>query len=179
MAIKRSKFRGSNNRRIAKQLFWDHSRMMAEGDRVVDFKPFFTLHHDVDGYINFRKEYLKDEDPTGYKTANRLLEDYDHWMFLMKNPWFREAKAQWDVELEAKLKSKALSIFETLALDSDLKPAERISAAKAMLALATQKPASKRLAGAPTREEVDGELKRQAGAEKELQEDLARIGIVK
>ena len=172
-----SKFRNHLNQRICKQLFYDMWINMVDSAKT--YKPIYTLHHDKEGYINFRTEYLSDEDPTGYRTSQRLLENYDHWLMLMKLPWFVKAKEIWDVELEARLKSKAAKIFENIATDIDLKPSERISAARALLDLHGAKGTSKRTAGRPSKEEVEGELKNQARAEKEFEDDLARIREVK
>lgn len=176
MGIKNTRFRTHNNIRYTKQLFWDMSRNMAIADRVIE--PIYTLHDDVDGMINFRKEYVRDMDPTGYKTAMRLLESYDHWNLLMRGQWFREAKSEWDKEIAAILEKEATDVLRGIALDCDLKPAERTSAAKAILGRVKaikggdKAPVGR---GRPSHEEVQGELKRQAALTKDELEDLKRI----
>jgi hypothetical protein len=178
MGIKNTRFRTHNNIRYTKQLFWDMHRMMANADKAID--PIYTLHDDVEGLINFRKEYVRDMDPTGYKTANRLLESYDHWNLLMRGQWFRDAKAEWDKEIAAILEKEATDVLRGIALDSDLKPAERTSAAKAILGRAKSIRTPEKTTvgpgrGRPSNEEVQGELKRQAALTKDELDDLKRI----
>lgn len=175
MGIKSTKFRGGNNIRYTQQLFYEPSMEM--GNRRV-IEPMYSLYDDVEGLINFGKEYVKDMDPTGYKTSLRLLENYDHWQQLSRTRWFKEAKIEWDKELAAKMEQEATDILRGIALDSDLKPAERISAAKAILGRAKAVKAPEKAPttrGRPTNEEVTGELKRQASLTKEELEDLKRI----
>lgn len=164
-----------NNQRYTKQLFYDMYINLPYAVRTTE--PLFTLHHDVEGYTNFRKEYIKDRDPTGYKTAVRLLENYDHFLLLMKSSWFAEAKKIWDEELSAKLEAEATDVALSIMKDQDLKPTERLAAAKLILgkAKATGKP-DKAPRGRPTKEEVQGNLKIETEAEKALNDDLARIG---
>lgn len=173
-----SKFRHPNtNQRYTKQLFHDHVTNMPLDMRT--FSPLYTLHHDVKGYINFRKEYVKDEDPTGYKTASRLLEDYSHWQLLMGTQWFKDAKKIWDEELDAKLEARAMDAMKALMVDTDNKPAERIAAAKIILGKTGVKQPQTSPRGRPSKEEVQGNLKQETAAERTLQEDLARIGLIR
>lgn len=169
------------NTRYTKLLFWDNQVAMPIAGRSIE--PLFTLHHDVKGYTNFRKEYLKDEDKTGYKTAMRLLEDYSHWQLLEKAPWFKEAKIIWDKELDAKLEAKALDVLKGIMKSDECKPSERISAAKEILKRAEgtspRKMASSRKAGRPTSEEIEGNLKKETRESQQIKEDLARIRKVK
>lgn len=176
--IKRTKFRGENNKRYTQLLF--HERAEALGAARQTIPPMYTLYDDVEGLVNFGREYVKDMDPTGHKTAMRLLENYDHWLQLMGTKWFKEAKDEWDKEVAAKMEKEATDILRGIALDSDLKPAERISAAKAILGRAKavkapNEPLRGKGRGRPTNEEVTGELKRQAQLTKDELEDLARI----
>lgn len=177
--IKPTKFRASNNKRYTQQLF--HERAEVLGPNRCTVKPMFSLYDDVEGLINYGKEYVKDMDPTGHKTATRLLENYDHYLQLLNTKWFKEAKEEWDKEIAAKMEKEATDILRGIALDSDLKPAERISAAKAILGRAKavkapgEHPKAKPGRGRPTNEEVSGELKRQAALSKEELDDLARI----
>ena len=173
-----SKFRHPNtNQRYTKQLFHDHVTNMPLDMRT--FSPLYTLHHDVVGYINFRKEYVRDEDPTGYKTSSRLLEDYSHWQLLMGTQWFKDAKKIWDEELDAKLEARAMDAMKALMVDTDNKPAERIAAAKIILGKTGVKQPQTSPRGRPSKEEVQGNLKQETAAERILQEDLARIGLIR
>jgi len=182
MAVIKSKFRGENNTRYTQQLFYEMSIEL--GPNRCTIEPMYSLHQDVDGLINFRKEYIKDMDPTGYKTATRLLENYDHFLFLMRSNWFKTAKAEWDKELAAKMEQEALDKLRGIlnATESDIKPSERISAAKALLARsdalkASGEPQNAKKRGRPTKDEVAGALKEEIRLTKEEMEDLERIGL--
>ena len=129
VAIKNTKFRNDNNQRYTKQLFWDMQREMPIADRLID--PMYSLHDDVEGVINFRRCYVEDMDTTGYKTANRLLENYDHWNLLMRGKWFKEAKAEWDKEIAARMEQEATDTLMAIIRlkNEDVKVSEQISAA--------------------------------------------------
>lgn len=173
-----SKFRHpKTNQRYTKQLFYDHVRDMPIGLRT--FEPLYSLNHDIPGYINFRTEYIKDEDPTGYKTSKRLLEDYSHWQLLMATQWFQDCKKIWDEELDAKLEARAMDAMKSLMMDEELKPAERIAAAKIVLSKTGVKQPKQPARGRPSKDEVQNNLREATEAEKALQDDLARIGLVR
>ncbi|MAZ33873.1 MAG: hypothetical protein Tp178MES00d2C33159091_48 [Prokaryotic dsDNA virus sp.] len=174
------KFRSANNIRYTAQLFWDIQRSLPLERRLIE--PMYSLHDDIDGMINFRKEYVRDMDTTGYKTASRLLENYDHWNEFMKAKWFREAKEEWDKEVNAKLEQEATDALRgLLALGGDLKPSEAISAAKAIFTRVDRDKASEGLKtrGRPSKEEVRGKLKEEARLTKEEEDDAARISMMK
>lgn len=160
-----------------KSLFYEGWITTEHDKRVGD--PIFSLHVDRPGLINFRKEYIADEDETGYKTAVRLLEGFHHFEYFMKTcKWFREAKEEWDRELKAKLRARALDVVKALAEDKEAKHSERLAAAKTLLS-ETKDVSDKTKRGRPTKAEVEGELKREASVSKEMQEDLERIRLVK
>lgn len=146
-------------------------------------KPLYSLHADFDGIPNFRTRYVALGDKSGYKIAKELLENYDHFLILMKCSWFREAKEVWDLELDAKIEAEAASVFKEIANNADLKPSERITAAKALLSLRPRNSRSKddisrSTRGRPSNEEVEGELKRSAEEARTLEEDKQRIRLV-
>ena len=181
MGIKKSKFRAeSNNVRYTVQLFYDKQIDLPTKNKLID--PMFSLHDDVEGVINFRKEYVKDMDTTGYKTATRLLENYDHWKLLMKLKWFQEAKKEWDAEVAAKMDAEATDTLREIMnnLEGDVKVSEKISAAKTLLGKAAKIGKTETVAkrGRPSKNEVEGELKEQARLTKEEREDLKRIRSV-
>ena len=173
-----SKFRTpTNNVRYTSQLFWDMWIELPHDRRTC--QPMFTLHEDKEGLINFRKEYVRDMDPTGYTTATRLLENFDHWGRLMGTKWFKEAKKEWDKELAAKMDAEATAVLQKILKGGDeIKTSEQIAAAKVMLGKAKtvgKKPVVSVGRGRPSKEEVEGELKNQARLTKEEQDDLDRI----
>lgn len=169
-----SEFRSKNNKLFLKQLFLDNVLKLPHDRRYCE--PRFTLHLDVKGYVNFRKEYVSDMDTTGYTTATRLLENYAHWERLMKSTWFVEAKEEWDREVEAKRRSLAERALKRVLLDEDATRTERTTAAKAVLALEKKAVTKKEtVRGRPSNEEVKGELKRATRKEKDILEDMKRI----
>jgi hypothetical protein len=182
--VRNSKFRSDNNTRYTQQLFFELWRDLPVDKRT--FQPMFSLHDDIEGLVNFRQEYVRDMDPTGYKTATRLLENYDHWQLLMKSKWFKEAKAEWDKELAAKMEKEALDALRGIIIaddESGVKISDRISAAKVLLGKSKtikgdmEKGELKR--GRPSKEEVQGALKEEVRLSKEEEEDASRIRLVK
>lgn len=166
------------NARYTRLIFWELQQELPIDKRAIE--PLYTLHIDKPGLINFRRMYVELGDPTGYKIANKLLEDYDHWMLLMKAPWFREAKAIWDQELDAKLKSEGMESIRIISNGIEgVSPAVQLQAAKYLANLEHRKGpvAEKGTRGRPTKEEVSGELKKQAEDTKTLEDDMARIGF--
>jgi hypothetical protein len=173
-------FKNDSGQRYSKQLFRDlWVNLPVEGRTV---HPCFTLHDDVEGYINFGREYINLEDTTGYKIAMRYFKTYDFWEFLMRSPWFREAKAVWDREIEAKLQAEALTAIRRIAADEEDKG--RLSAAKFLYEAAggvakKNGPRVRGGAGRPSKEEVQGIIKQEAEDQKSLLSDLERIRAVK
>jgi hypothetical protein len=135
--------------------------------------PKFTLHRDRPGLINFGKEYIAYGDMTGYKMADKYLEGYSHWNLLMKSQWFKEAKAIWDEEIEARLHAEAM---ETLVAISKGEGPQAIQAAKF---LATkqyrEKHPGKGIRGRPSKDEVAGQLKQELEDAKTISRDAERI----
>lgn len=175
-----TKFRAANNTRFTQQLFLEKYMDLLPSRRTID-KPLYTLNDDVDGYINFRRAYVMDMDPTGYKTATRLLENFDHFTLLMKCPWFVKAKEEWDKEIAAKMEAEATDKLRAILMDDECKTTEQISAAKVLLGKAKtiSKDATVSKRGRPSKEEVQGALAEEVRLTKEEQDDLARIRIVK
>ena len=170
-----TKFRNEVNQRYCKQLFYDQWIRLGTENRA--FHPLYTLHDEKEGYICFGKEYIKDMDTTGYKTSQRLLEDFNHFNLLMKSPWFREAKEIWDNEIKAKLEAEGLAAIREISKMKDedgVKAATRLAAAKELVRLGKEK-TKRSAAGRPSNEEVSGEIKRAARETSAFEDDAARI----
>lgn len=171
-------FRNEFNQRYTRQLFWDQHQLLPAELRVRE--PIYALHRsDLPGITNFGRVYVQLGDPTGYKVSNVLLEDFSHFNLLMRSEWFREAKAIWDAELEAKLASEGLDAIRMFADGIEgVAPAVQLTAARYLADKGWQKKeAPKR--GRPSKEEVKGELKRSVEEEQGIADDLARIRKVK
>lgn len=159
------------------QLFYERYIKMPPNKKVGS--PKFTLHRNIEGFVNFGSRYVALEDPSGYKVTQELLNgDYGHWTTLLKQNWFKEAKQQWDRELDAKLMARGLDVMKEIARgdDEEVKPAVRLQAAKFLATRGYVRPEEKSTRGRPSKEEVEGELKREAGFQATISEDLARIG---
>lgn len=180
---KKSKFRGPSNIRYTQQLFYEMSRELPIDLRTIE--PIYTLHVDHGNLINFGRVYVNDMDPTGYTTANKLLENFDHFQLLLKSKWFREAKEQWDKEIAARMEKEAVDKLRSILRDDDVKTSEQLTAAKALLSKAKDVSNDKgsvrasNRRGRPSKEEVEGALKEEMRLTKEEQDDLARIKLVK
>lgn len=179
MKIKASKFRNSRNARYTRQLFVENQQVRSNDECTIE--PMYSLYYDYDGIPNFRKEYVRLGDPSGYKLAELYLEDYDHWEMLMRCSWFREAKEQWDRELDAKLTAEGMDAVKTLADGGEgVSPAVQLQAAKFMATKAYRdKGDAKPKRGRPSKEEVEGNLKQETADAKAFADDLKRIQLVK
>lgn len=104
----------SSGQRLTTQLFEE----LARDD--VAAKPVFKLGE-------WRQRYVELADPTGYEAALELLGDWDHWLLLTKAPGFAAALAEWNAEVEVKLRSEAIK-----ALRKQAKGPQGTAAAKAL-----------------------------------------------
>jgi hypothetical protein len=163
-------YKNEQNQRFTRQLFFEQWTNLPIENRLGE--PPFTLHADKEGYVNFGQEYIKDADPTGYTTAKRLLGDYSYWKFLMKVQWFREAKKDWDEELEAKLYAQGLAKIREIALGDDPKA---LAAAKYLANKEFKQGGVKR--GRPSSDEVEGRLKQEVENIASTDADAERIGL--
>jgi hypothetical protein len=166
-------FKSSMNQFYTRVLFYEVWVTMPEKDRVI--QPVFSLNEDRDGLINCRKTFLELEDPTGYLWSQQYLGSYEHWEKLMRAPWFQEAYQSWLEELKMKIKVRALKKIKEIASgDIEGTPQATVLAAARYLADAGYEAKPGR--GRPSKEDLKGELKRQAQILSEEEKDLQRIG---
>jgi hypothetical protein len=165
-----TKFTSSNGRYYTKQLFWEEWVNLTVDQRTAE--PLFSLYKDKPGMVNFGKRYVELRDPTGYKISQELLASYSHWQTLLSCRWFVTAKALWDKEMDAMLRSEAFQVIQELS-ETGL-PAQRLAAAKYLANQEYRKDhtASK---GRPKREDVDRAAKELAANDRDIAEDLKRI----
>lgn len=140
-----------------------------------DVFPLMTL-KDVDweykGIMlpSLRKIYMDLADPTEYEVAIHVLGSWEHWTRFFSNKKIMKYLQQYRNELEVKTRSGAIrAMISTATLDGS----KGTSAAKYI----AEKGWEKRKAGAPSKIEVQKELKIQTDIDHELEEDLRRIGI--
>lgn len=174
MAKIKPPYRNEHNQRYSKQLFWEQWTQLPIDQRIIE--PAFSLHIQREGLICLGREYIQDGDPTGYTTSVRLFQDYGYWKHLLKAAWFRDAVKIWDEELEAKLYAEGLAKIRAVALGDS---PSALSAARYLAdkQFKLDKSATKR--GRPTSEEVEGALNEAARERSEVEDDAARIRLVK
>lgn len=165
-------FRTSMGARRSRALFYELWINLPVADRPE--APVFSLHIDRPGVLNLGRVYVELADPTGYKLSQLYLESYDHWTFLMRSSWFREAKEIWDVELDAKLASEGLDTIRSFSEGIEGVPSSVTLAAAKFLANKDYK-AKRTGAGRPTKAEIAGNLKTETEAAQTFADDAARI----
>lgn len=162
-------YRAENNIWLTEALF--HNRASLKPQSQWTYKPIFDLYDDRPGLINARTTFVNLRDPTGRKWALTYLGDWNHWLRLMKCPWFREAYEIWISELNTQLKSEAIAIAYEIMKGEN--PAQALAAAKFIAGKEYEKAGR----GRPSNAEVTGELKKAAEALSVEDEDLSRIGL--
>lgn len=161
-------FRNSNNRYLTKAMFFETSHY-PESIR-------FTLKlHDHKGYPSLHRLYVDMEDPTEYLFAIEYFEGWEHWKVLSSLDWFKPYLENMREELDLKLKAKNVERMKKVAEDPDHK-----SSVQAMRYLIEkgyidkdEKIAKKR--GRPSKDEIEGNLKRMSEEELKLAEDFRRV----
>jgi len=128
----------------------------------------------VDGvvYPSLKQIYLSYDHTPGneYEFALDVFGSWDAWVKLTKSA-VREHIQDWRDEIEVKLKAEAIKSMIVAARTDDSKG---VAAAKW---LADKGYAPKRTAGRPSVEEIKREVKQQAEVNRDLSEDMARLGL--
>jgi hypothetical protein len=163
-------YKTGNNVWLTQALFWEKTITFSANDRL-EGCPVFSLYDDKKDCINCRKTFIEMGDPTGYKWAQEYLGDYEHWLRLMKCKWFQEAYDVWMNELKMKLRSEALDTIRTISNAGQ--PAQALVAAKYLASFEWEKAGR----GRPSKQELQGEIKRAAKLLEVEDEDALRIGL--
>lgn len=134
--------------------------------------PLWTL-KDIEykGYPSLKQIYFSYEHIPGleYDFAIEIIGSWEHWDKLSNTSGLRSIFKEWRDELEIRNRSRALRSIIGTAKEST---AAGTTAAKYLVERGY---ASKR--GRPSKEEVERERKIQVGVEKDLEDDLARVGL--
>lgn len=130
----------------------------------------FTQYNDkgTEDLGEWRKQFVAIADPTEYNAAIALAGSWAEWQ-RMKREWpeFRDnILIDWLAEVEVKLRSEAIGNLCHQALDP------KGSAAAKWIAEGRYKP---RKVGAPSKAEVDRQIKIQASINDEVEDDIARV----
>lgn len=160
--------------RRTQSLFWEF-RYDEDGDK---YPAYFTIKdYDLvkDGvtYYSLKQIYLSYDHIPGYEYefALDLFDSWDHWDTISNKtiPKIKNEIGRWREELEVKLKSQAIRAIITSSKDTD---AKGFNAAKY---LAEKGYAPTR--GRPSKDEVERTRRIEAGVNRDLEDDMARLGI--
>jgi len=164
----------SMGRYRTQSLFWE----LRMRDDVDNYPPLFSLKdYDLEKenivYPSLKQIYMSYDHIPGfeYEFALEVFNSWDHWNKLANDtiPAIKSAIKEWREELEVKLKAQSIkALIQTSRLD-DVKG---FNAAKY---LADKGYAPQR--GRPSKEEVEREKRVQAGVNKDLEDDMARLGL--
>lgn len=166
--IDKTKLLNTKNRKLLKPIFYETS--LSDKTHVV-----YTLKtRDHKGYLSLYKLFMEENDPTEYTFAIKYLLDWDHWCSLKETTWFKPIYEKWVEELETRVKSKALANLMKEAQEKDGK--NTFQANKYLLEKGWKdKPTNTK--GRPTKEDIKKEANRIFQKEKQVREDLERLGI--
>ncbi len=102
----------------------------------------------------------------------KYLGNWAHWEKLMESDWFATAYDGWLREYKTKLQAESLQTIHQIALEGS---AQSLLASKYLASAEWEKPV--RRAGAPSRQEMKGELARAVKQLSVEDEDARRIGL--
>ena len=154
--VTNSPWRDSTGKFLTESLFLEFKNPYWEGE------PMWTIRdEEFKGIPSAKKVYLDARDPTEYIPALIICENWAHWLRLLENKRIFAEIEKWRMELEVKIRSEAIQGLRLSDKGSDLKwLAERGWA--------------DRKVGRPSKEKKA----RDAGINKEIEEDLKRIGLL-
>ena len=117
-----------------------------------------------------RELFIATDDMTGFKLAQKYLGGWQHFQTLLKCKWFEAEFKKWTDELFVLQQSIALEKVREIAEGDG---ASALAASKYIANREWDKPQTTR--GRPTKEEISGELKRQAEARTSKNDDYNRM----
>ena len=137
----------------------------------------YTLkNRDHEGYPSLYRLYMECDDPTEYTFAVQYLDGWDHWLTLCNCAWFKPYVSAWRAELEVRTKARALQAIKELASDPESK--EHYQASKFLVSNGwVEKEAPRKSAGRPSKDDVKKEANRLAQEQRELADELSRVGL--
>lgn len=161
-------YKGRNGGWLTQSLFWEKWSQLAPVNRhcnpVFSFRP-------RPGMIDCKSTFVEVGDPTGYKWAMLYLESYDHWLALLERKWFSDEVAEWQNELNAKIKANALQRI------NDISSCENAATALAAAKYLAERGWEKSSAGRPSKERLAGELKKLTQDAEDTNQDFNRLGL--
>ena len=162
---KQNPFRNSRGALRTHALFYD-----------ITYDPEIAMYclkgHDMkkDGkvFLSLKQLYLSYEDITEYEFAVNCFEGWHHWLAVSQNRDVAKQLDQWREELEIKFRSKAIKSIANQALDPN-KPSYQAAA------FIADRKWIQNGKGAPTKDQVEGERKRQAFINDEVEDHINRM----
>lgn len=119
--------------------------------------------------ISIRKAFLSCTDPTEYEFAMKYTGGWEHWKVLQDSPTLKDLIASLREEFEVKMRAEAIKQIITFA-----KTDKGYQAAKFLADCGWKV----RAAGAPSKEEKEGFKKNVIAANKLIEDDAERLGLV-
>lgn len=137
----------------------------------------YTLkNRDHEGYPSLYRLYMETDDVTEYTFATQYLDGWDHWLQLCDCNWFKPYVSAWRKELEIKTKAAALKAIRELAKDPDSK--EHYQASKFLVTNGwADKTGGRKGAGRPSKDEVKKAANQLAQDQRDLADELSRVGL--
>jgi len=168
------KFKGETGQWLTRALFFD--RVVKTDTGPADYsRCLYYLSDNPDPTnkrISLKQEFLKLGDVTGYKLAQKYLASYEHFKILIeKTPWFAEEFNLWVEELALKLKHEALERIKEISEEGS---AQSLGASK-YLANEEYNTKVTKVRGRPSKEEIAGELKKEAKVASQTIDDFKRM----
>lgn len=163
MEIDKSKFKDERGKYITQGLFLE--------DRYNTELAYFTFDGEDKEYkgqkfLSLKRLYLEHSDPVEYDFANTYLYDWGHWQRMCNNSLISKHIEVWREELRLKLMSDGVALLISMAEEG-----KSYQAAKYL----TDNGWDKGEVGRPTKEAVQGELKRRADEAEEFGSDVALL----
>lgn len=125
--------------------------------------------HEGKTYISLKRLYLECSDPLEYEFATKYLADWDHWQKICNNKVLAQHIEKWRFELELKLRAEGVQRVIKSARGKGNWLAAKFLAEKGW---------ETRIAGRPSKEEVERETKIQTAIQSEFEEDIVRLRAV-
>jgi hypothetical protein len=117
-------------------------------------------------YPSLKRLYLELDDPTEYSVATAHLGGWAHWKRLRGNKLLAKHLDEWQDELNVKLTAKGVALAIQIATDGGT-----FQAAKWLADTGWEK----RIAGRPSKEDVESELKKQTRDSDDFGADILRM----
>lgn len=161
----KSKFKDDNNRYIVQGLFLE--------DRYNPDLSVYTFDGEDKKYKgklfpSLKRLYLEHGDPAEYSFARKYLYDWDHWQRLCRNKICRTHIDKWREELELSLMCEGIATLIDLATHKESYQAAKWLADRGWV---------KSERGRPSKEEIEGELKKRADQANEFEQDFQLLNF--